>query len=90
MIPLAISIAILDEHTRLACLETNGPRNAAIGTAASCHYFNPFEGEEPAPLTKFSLTFIPHFRLICMAEFARLVQANCSQPSEERQTRKSS
>jgi hypothetical protein len=34
MIPLTLGVAILDGHTRLACLETNAPRNAAIGTAS--------------------------------------------------------
>jgi hypothetical protein len=33
MIPLAIGVAILDAHTRLAHLETNAPHLAAIGTA---------------------------------------------------------
>jgi hypothetical protein len=33
MIPLAIGVAILDEHARLTCFETNAPMNAAIGTA---------------------------------------------------------
>jgi hypothetical protein len=33
MIPLAISIAILDELTRHTCLETNAPFNAALVTA---------------------------------------------------------
>jgi hypothetical protein len=33
MILLTIGIAILDEHTRLARLQTNAPCNAAIGTA---------------------------------------------------------
>jgi hypothetical protein len=35
MIPLAFGIAILDEHTRFTCLETNTPscHTAAIGTA---------------------------------------------------------
>jgi hypothetical protein len=34
MLPLAIGVAILDEHTRLARLETNAPINATLGTAA--------------------------------------------------------
>jgi hypothetical protein len=38
MIPLAISIAILDKHTRLACLETDNPHHlllAAISAVAA-------------------------------------------------------
>jgi hypothetical protein len=35
MFPLALSVTILDEHTRLARLETNAPINAALGTAIS-------------------------------------------------------
>ena len=30
---LTIGVAVLDLHTRLAHLETNTPRNAAVGTA---------------------------------------------------------
>jgi hypothetical protein len=35
MIPLAIGVAVLDEHTRLASLETSNSscRTAAVGTA---------------------------------------------------------
>ena len=33
MILLAVGVAILDEHTRLAHLETNAPLLAALGTA---------------------------------------------------------
>ena len=33
MILLTIGVAVLDLHTRLAHLETNTPRNAAVGTA---------------------------------------------------------
>ena len=33
MIPLAIGVAIPDEHTRLTHLETDAPLNAAFGTA---------------------------------------------------------
>ena len=45
MIPLAIGVAIPDEHTRFTCLETNTPFIAALGTAVDrCivridHYF---------------------------------------------------
>ena len=34
MIPLAIGVAVLDEHTGLTCLETNASLFTAIGTAA--------------------------------------------------------
>ena len=33
MIPLTIGVPILDEHTRLARLETNAPINATLGAA---------------------------------------------------------
>jgi hypothetical protein len=33
MIPLALGVAILDVHTRLANLEADTPLNAAFGTA---------------------------------------------------------
>jgi len=33
MIPSTLGVAILDGHTRLACLETNASCNAALGTA---------------------------------------------------------
>ena len=33
MLSLARSVAILDEHTCLTCLETDSPRKAALGTA---------------------------------------------------------
>ena len=37
MIPLAIGVAILDEHTRLTRLETDGtPLLAALGAAVDC------------------------------------------------------
>jgi len=37
MIPLAVSIAIPDEHTRLAHLETSASFLAAIGAAVGHH-----------------------------------------------------
>ena len=38
MIPLTCGVAILDDHTRLTCLETSAPSNAALGaTAIICH-----------------------------------------------------
>jgi hypothetical protein len=33
MIPLTLGVAILDGHTRLACLETDAPIIAALGAA---------------------------------------------------------
>jgi hypothetical protein len=43
MIPLTLRIAILDEHTRLACLQTDASplllATATISTAASRHIF---------------------------------------------------
>jgi len=41
MIPLALSIAILDEPTRLTCLETDYTSllAAALGAAACCHNY---------------------------------------------------
>ena len=38
MISLAFGATVLDEHTRLACLETNAPLLAAIGTVANCRH----------------------------------------------------
>ena len=35
MILLTLGVAILDEHTRLARLETNPPINTALGAAAA-------------------------------------------------------
>jgi hypothetical protein len=37
MIPLAIGVAILDDHTRLTHLETNAPLLAALGAAVDHH-----------------------------------------------------
>jgi hypothetical protein len=41
MILLAFGVAILDEHTRLAHLETNASLLAALGTAAVYHHSIP-------------------------------------------------
>jgi hypothetical protein len=37
MLSLARCVAILDEHTRLACLETDASLLAALGTAVDRH-----------------------------------------------------
>jgi hypothetical protein len=38
MIPLTIGVAIFDEHTRLARLETSAPLLAALGAAIDCRH----------------------------------------------------
>jgi hypothetical protein len=40
MLVLAFGVAILDEFTRLASLETGAPLLAALGAAAICHHSN--------------------------------------------------